>query len=393
VSLRINHNLEALRAIGQLRSADAQNSGALQKLSSGLRIQKASDDPSGLVISELFRAQISGVDQALENTQTNRNLLATADSALQEIHDQIVSIRSMAISASQTGGQSKDQLLVQQEAVDQAISSIDRIAGTTRYGREKLIDGSLEFVVDTPVQVNGNPVGITDSSFRRVYFGSSNAVVLSARITQSATRASLNAGIFTNPSGGVLRITGELGVEDVAIPSPSTVPVGVIAVGSIADEVNRVREFTGVYSSGNILYSEEFGSRQMIRVEVISGNYTGQTGLANGEDLEGNFLGASNAFGDDVQIDGRSVRFRSKLLQGDVLFTASAAQSLVSFSFQIERGGLGLSVGSYGLDSEQITIALPSMDSDELGYFEEQRPAGGGTVGGFLHSLISGGSK
>ena len=92
-------------------------------------------------------------------------------------------------------------------------------------------------------------------------------------------------------------------------------------------------------------------------------------------------------------MDGRSIRFRSKLLQGDVLFTASAAQSLVSFSFQIERGGLELSVGSNGLDSEQITIALPSMDSDELGFAEEQRPAGGGTVGGFHRSLISGGSN
>lgn len=87
MGLRINQNINAVNALRNLKHADRLQSTSLERLSSGLRINRASDDPSGLVISEQFRAQIGGIEQALENTQFSQNMLNTTEAALQEVSD------------------------------------------------------------------------------------------------------------------------------------------------------------------------------------------------------------------------------------------------------------------------------------------------------------------
>ena len=103
MGLRINTNVPALGALRNLHAADKNLQKSLERLSTGLRINRASDDPSGLVISEQLRAQVGSMKQALENSQNASNLIGTAEAALSEVSDLLVGIRESIVFAMNTG--------------------------------------------------------------------------------------------------------------------------------------------------------------------------------------------------------------------------------------------------------------------------------------------------
>src|SRR5450755_3446169 len=111
MSLQINTNVTALDALRNLTNASNAVAGSIQKLSSGLRINQAADDPAGLIISESLKAQISGTNQAISNAQDATNVIKTADGALSTVNSLLVSIRQLAVHASNTGA--NDQIAVQ----------------------------------------------------------------------------------------------------------------------------------------------------------------------------------------------------------------------------------------------------------------------------------------
>jgi len=142
MSLRINHNLAALNAHRNLMNTTNALSASMQKLSSGYRINKGSDNPAGLVISEQFRAQIAGLNRAIENSEGSINMIQTAEGALGEINNLLISMRELAIHAANEGFNDADQLAADQAEIDNAIRTIDRIASHTQFGTKKLLDGS-----------------------------------------------------------------------------------------------------------------------------------------------------------------------------------------------------------------------------------------------------------
>ena len=135
MGLRINTNIQSLTAVRLLRETDRSLSTSLERLSTGLRINRAADDPSGLVISEQLRAQISSLKQATENASFASNLLNTAEAALNEVSSLLIQIRESAVFALNTGGASVEQIDAEQDSVDQALEAIDRIASTFRDSR------------------------------------------------------------------------------------------------------------------------------------------------------------------------------------------------------------------------------------------------------------------
>jgi flagellin len=142
MSLRINHNLAALNAHRNLVNTTNALSKSMQKLSSGYRINQGSDDPAGLVISEQFRAQIAGLNRAIENSEGSINMIQTAEGALGEINNLLISMRELAIHAANEGFNDANQLAADQAEIDNAIQTIDRIASHTQFGTKKLLDGS-----------------------------------------------------------------------------------------------------------------------------------------------------------------------------------------------------------------------------------------------------------
>lgn len=140
--MRINHNIAALNAYRQLRATNSMSNKSLEKLSSGLRINKAADDAAGLAISEKMRGQIRGLKQAQRNAQDAISLIQTAEGALSETHSILQRMRELAIQASNETNTSADREQIQKE-VNQLIDELDRIAATTEFNTKKLLNGNI----------------------------------------------------------------------------------------------------------------------------------------------------------------------------------------------------------------------------------------------------------
>lgn len=140
--MRINHNIAALNTYRQLTQNTNAVQSSLEKLSSGLRINRAADDAAGLVISEKMRAQIRGLEQAKQNAQDGISLIQTAEGALNETHSILQRMRELAVQAANDTNTASDRQQIQKE-IDQLISEINRIADDTQFNTKGLIDGSL----------------------------------------------------------------------------------------------------------------------------------------------------------------------------------------------------------------------------------------------------------
>ena len=144
----INHNIPALNAYRMLTWNNSQVSKNLEKLSSGLRINRAADDAAGLVISEKMRAQIKGLDQATRNAQDGISMVQTAEGALSETHSILQRMRELAVQAANDTYTSNDRTAIQQE-INQLKDEVNRIANTTEFNTKKLLDGSTSALVSS----------------------------------------------------------------------------------------------------------------------------------------------------------------------------------------------------------------------------------------------------
>src|SRR4051794_33721105 len=137
----INHNMPALNTYNKLNSANGAQSKSMEKLSSGLRINKAGDDAAGLAISEKMRGQIRGLDQAGKNAQDSISMIQTAEGALNETHDILQRMRELAVQAGNDTNTGTDRGEIQKE-INQLTSEINRIGNTTEFNNQKLLNAS-----------------------------------------------------------------------------------------------------------------------------------------------------------------------------------------------------------------------------------------------------------
>jgi len=143
MSLRINHNIASVNGHRNMLKNDMAISKSLEKLSSGLRINRAADDAAGLIISEQMRAQISGLGKAISNTETAVAMVQTAEGALDEMNTLLTKARELALHAANAGANDAGQLAADQSELDNIVSSITRIAENTQFGTKKILDGNL----------------------------------------------------------------------------------------------------------------------------------------------------------------------------------------------------------------------------------------------------------
>ena len=138
----INHNIAALNTHRQLGANTAASSKNLEKLSSGLRINRAGDDAAGLAISEKMRGQIRGLDMASKNAQDGISLIQTAEGALTETHSILQRMRELAVQSSTDTNTDNDRANLQKE-VDQLAQELTRIGRDTEFNTKKLLDGTF----------------------------------------------------------------------------------------------------------------------------------------------------------------------------------------------------------------------------------------------------------
>ena len=299
--MRIAHNITALNAWRQLNLVNSQLGKSVERISSGYRINRAGDDPAGLVISENLRAQIVGMDQALRNTQDGISMVQTAEGALTEIHSLLDSMRSLALHAANTAGVTAEAIAADQEQLDSAIESIERIATTTAYAGKKLLDGTAGKQAEIKNTDYVSDVDVGNASVEGI-------VYVTVQVTNEATRAQLGSGEVDITGGVTLSSIGKLtGTTTLNINGVGVDISGGMTVTSVvttineqlnAENVNIQAELVAGGGTGTwniVLRHQNYGSDYLIDLYdekniIVSGSATGGiTQHARGEDVEGVF--------------------------------------------------------------------------------------------------------
>jgi flagellin len=161
MSLRINSNISAMNAYRNLSATDKSMSGSLEKLSSGLRINKAADDAAGLSISQGLQSQIGGLKVAGRNAQDGVNVVQTADGALNETGAILQRMRDLAVQASNSGSQDLDAKTASNTEFNELNKELDRISQTTKFGSQSILGGTYNgtFQVDSGTG-SGSTIGV-----------------------------------------------------------------------------------------------------------------------------------------------------------------------------------------------------------------------------------------
>ncbi|MRN54289.1 flagellin [Paenibacillus monticola] len=208
----INHNMGSINANRNMNINAGNASKSMEKLSSGLRINKAGDDAAGLAISEKMRGQIRGLDQASSNSQDAISLLQTAEGALSETTSILQRMRELAVQGSNDTLNSNDRGQVQKE-LDQLTSEIDRIGNNTEFNTKKLLNGGAnvtgvstvdalatvtggtgDTVVGTVVTLTGSTLATKATATRAAAFTGNVTTALSADVTVNGTQFKFAVG-------------------------------------------------------------------------------------------------------------------------------------------------------------------------------------------------------
>jgi flagellin len=270
MAFRINTNVSAMNALRNVAATGDSLSNSITRLSTGLRINSAADDPAGLIISQNFKAQISGVEQAMKNSQDAINYVKTAEGALSEVSNLLNDARGLAVAAGNNGTQTSAQIQATQSQLNSIVSSITRIAQTTQYGTKKLLDGSSG--VNASV-TDGSK--ITQLSIGGTFGGQSVSANSSVVVTVNAasTQASITGRDFGADDTTALGATnaGSFTLNGVSITGTAT-----DNAATVRDKINAVSAQTGVVATTNntgviSLKSTGFGSGAAINLSDSTG--------------------------------------------------------------------------------------------------------------------------
>ena len=193
--MQINRNMSAVIANNQLKGIEGRLSASIERLSSGLKINRASDNPAGMAISNKMKAQIDALDQAEANAADGVSVVQIADGALTEVSSILQRIRELSVQAA-NGVNSIDDRQSIQEEVDELVKEVDRISSDTEYNTKKLLDGSSNIRV---YGENGSRYQVSDSVYAKVY---------SLNVESVAEQASVALDYEVPQADGVLEVNG-----------------------------------------------------------------------------------------------------------------------------------------------------------------------------------------
>jgi len=263
---RINTNVAALISSRRLNQNNRNLNISLERLSTGYRINRGSDNPAGLIASENLRSDMAAIKSALTNAERANSVVATAEGALAEVSNLLVKLQGLAAQSANTGGLTTEEIGANQLQVDSIIGSIDRIASQTSFEGKRLLDGSMGFETTTgagddskisDIVVNAAKTGGTDQTY---------TVTVDTAATQAVS--SDFAAIDTDPDDGSVtyEITGKSGSVVLTFAHGAT-------TAQIKDAVNAVSSITGLYVStdNTKIRSKEFTSDDFVRVKLIAG--------------------------------------------------------------------------------------------------------------------------
>ncbi|MCK2002121.1 flagellin [[Brevibacterium] frigoritolerans] len=236
----INHNISALNTHRQLSSATNAQSKSMEKLASGMRINRAGDDAAGLAISEKMRGQIRGLDQASRNSQDAISLIQTAEGALNETTDILQRMRELATQAATDTNTINDRGEIQKE-INSLTSEINRIGNTTEFNTQKLLNGEKDGAAIAEVKGEytatiADPTLDVEIDGNTIAAGSAD---LDALVTSINEHATLGATYTASNDGGKLKLvqkTGSDNAPNITGVTVDTTKAGVTAQAAAPDK-------------------------------------------------------------------------------------------------------------------------------------------------------------
>ncbi|EOD00373.1 flagellin [Caldisalinibacter kiritimatiensis] len=353
--MRINHNISALNTYSRLSAANTMQSKSLEKLSSGMRINRAGDDAAGLAISEKMRAQIRGLEQASRNAQDGISMIQTAEGALNETQAILQRMRELAVQATNDTNVDADRQALQDE-IDQLVDEIDRIANTTEFNTKNLLNGSLG------VSVEDSSI-VTKASMSADTQNGTYTVDLSGATL--GTTANIGGAIATDASG-LAQGTGTLTVNGVDFSIDTTTRLEDLA----SDITNKVNGVTATYDSVADTFNietDEVGADQTLDVTASAAN------LINGEDWSGgSAISATGTNISGVNVDGMGADTNVAYDGNKVIVTGGNSKGLEFEALQV-GSSVDITVGDSAAlqiganEGQSMSISINAMDASNLG--------------------------
>ncbi len=383
---RINTNIPALRAVIFMQRNQQDLNLRLERMATGLRINRGRDDPAGLIVSETLRSEMRTIQQAIANSTRANNVISTAEGAISEVSALLVELQGLVVASANEGGLLDEEVLANQLAVDSILASIDRIGQTTTFGGQKLLDGSKDYLLS-----GVPPTQLADVSIYAARVPTGGARNVTVEVTQSAQTAQmslvgLNTGGVSTTSATTVEIRGTLGSSLLSFTSGTT-------LADIRDALNNVSDATGVsavvsapatpgLASALLLNSTTLGSDAFVSVRPIGGNFVisgNADTVVRDEGVDAGVL----INGQPASVKGLRADVRSDILDARVYLAQTFGQSLSSTSFSITGGGAMFQLAPEISPHGQINAGFTRIATTELG----------NSVTGLLYTLRSGGAN
>jgi len=239
--MRINHNIAALNTYRQLNTASTNQSKSMEKLSSGMRINRAGDDAAGLAISEKMRGQVRGLEQASRNAQDGISLIQTAEGALNETHSILQRMRELAVQSANDTNTDTDRGELQKE-VNQLATEITRISNNTEFNTKKLLTGSADAAKATGTGA------ITNADSLTFHIGANSGQNITLDINAMDAKTLGVSGSSTSnvaASGTALATT----VDGIDISTKAAADTAITSINNAIETVSAQRSKLGAYQN------------------------------------------------------------------------------------------------------------------------------------------------
>lgn len=394
----INNNIPALNTYRQLGVNQANSNKAMEKLSSGLRINRAGDDAAGLAISEKMRAQIRGLDQATRNSQDSISMIQTAEGAMNEVHSILQRMRELATQAANDTNVSVDRDEIQKE-INQLTSEINRIGNTTEFNTQRLLNGDKANTFEvTGTSFSGGATSATLQGLTASLEIGANALS-SGSYQVEVTKVSGTSGVVTtdaeNIGATLTPVTAEVSYAGGATkPSFTSDTINVasgagnwIEVGGFTSGANMSLELASGASGAFVtvtLTNSGFSSSDKVFVDA-SGNVSYDN---HGVSFELNISGWNSGAGNSVDFASGQATFTGNIGTDQNLWTSVSWDTTGGTTAPTFSGG-GI-VTTSGVEEGDWTIEV-TMNADGSAIDNIRVRMSGGASGYVVDDTVSGG--
>lgn len=331
MALVINTNIASLDAQNNLSKSQSALQTAMARLSSGLRINSAADDPAGMAIASRMTAQINGMDQAVRNANDGISLAQTAGGALSAISDNLQMLRQLSVQAANATNSASDRTTINAEA-SQLVAEINRVATTTQFNGVNLLDGSF----------NSQAFQVGANSGQTITFASIASATSSSLGVGSGSSYAATASVSATPASAAALTAGGISLNGVNVGA--TVSDGVSTVGGTYSALAKANAINAVTGSSGVSAS--------IVATTLTNTATTTAGAwaftLNGVALSGTGIGTDTVNASDIAAKVNAVSNQTGVVAtvSGAAYTLTAADGRNIDVSAVTAGGSGASVAT-----------------------------------------------